>query len=160
MHHFETLSFQFAIYFLGRSFIWKVILVEMPLGKDKPAVLVSWEAKNGCGKRSGTVSHAPIRIHRSGKASKAPLRPITVFPKAFWRINLDLLGPIYPVTEQGNKYILLMIDPSTKYADWQKLQVTYHFFIEGYQQFILTNSIDDLFFLPRDMMILFVLKKI
>ena len=49
--------------------------------------------------------------------AKTPLRPIEVYPKAFWRINLDLLGPIYPVSEKGNKYILLMVDPLTKYTE-------------------------------------------
>ena len=71
--------------------------------------------------------------------AKTPLRPIEVYPKAFWRvifahyllskqiitsityvyfeINLDLLGPIHPVSEKGNKYILLMVDPLTKYTE-------------------------------------------
>ena len=92
------------------------------------------------------------------KSSKAPLRPITVFPKAFWRINLDLLGPIYPVSEQGNKYILLMIDPLTKYVE---AAGNLSFFLsKDINNFFFTNSINDLFFLPREMKILFFLKKI
>lgn len=51
------------------------------------------------------------------KAAKTPLKPIKVYPKAFWRVNIDLLGPIYPESESGNKYIALMVDPLTKYVE-------------------------------------------
>ena len=48
---------------------------------------------------------------------KSPLRPIKIIPKPFWRIHIDLLGPIHPVSESGNKYIILCVDALTKYCE-------------------------------------------
>ena len=51
------------------------------------------------------------------KAAKTPLQPIKVYPKAFWRVHIDLLGAIHPESESGNKYIALMVDPLTKFVE-------------------------------------------
>ena len=48
---------------------------------------------------------------------KTPLRPIKVTPKAFWRIHVDLLGPIHPTSKNGNKYIALAVCPLTKFVE-------------------------------------------
>ena len=51
------------------------------------------------------------------KANKTPLQPIKVYPKAFWRVNIDMLGAIHPTSETGNKYIILIVDPLTKFVE-------------------------------------------
>ena len=48
---------------------------------------------------------------------KSPLRPIKIVPKPFWRVHIDMLGPIDPISENGNKYIILCIDALTKYCE-------------------------------------------
>ena len=48
---------------------------------------------------------------------KSPLRPIKIIPKAFWRIHIDMLGPIHPVSENGNKYIVICVDALTKFVE-------------------------------------------
>ena len=48
---------------------------------------------------------------------KSPLRPIKIVPKPFWRIHIDMLGPIDPISENGNKYIILCVDALTKYVE-------------------------------------------
>ena len=51
------------------------------------------------------------------KAATTPLQPIKVYPKAFWRVNIDMLGAIHPTSETGNKYIILIVDPLTKFVE-------------------------------------------
>ena len=45
-----------------------------------------------------------------------PLRPIPVTPKLFWRIHVDLAGPL-PQTSKGNKYIAIAICAFSKYIE-------------------------------------------
>ena len=49
-------------------------------------------------------------------AGLPPLRPIPVVPKVFWRIHVDLAGPL-PETSNGNKYIAIAICAFTKYIE-------------------------------------------
>ena len=46
----------------------------------------------------------------------APLRPIQVTPKIFWRVHVDLAGP-FATTTQGNKHIAIAICAFTKYIE-------------------------------------------
>ena len=49
-------------------------------------------------------------------AGVAPLRPIPVTPKIFWRVHIDLAGP-FSTTKKGNKYIAIAICAFTKYIE-------------------------------------------
>jgi len=48
---------------------------------------------------------------------RAPLNPIPVTPKAFWRVHLDLMGPLAPVSLDGNRYVGIAVDALTKYPE-------------------------------------------
>ena len=48
---------------------------------------------------------------------RAPLIPIPVKPKAFWRVHVDLLGPLTPISAMGNRYVGVAVDAITKYPE-------------------------------------------
>ena len=49
-------------------------------------------------------------------AAVPPLRPIPVHPQIFWRVHVDIAGPL-PVTKNGNKYIAVAICAFSKYIE-------------------------------------------
>jgi len=48
---------------------------------------------------------------------KTPLRKIPLMDSPFKRVTVDLTGPIAPVTERGNRYILTTVDYVTRYPE-------------------------------------------
>ena len=52
-----------------------------------------------------------------GSVKKVPLQSIPVVSEAFSKIGVDLVGPIYPPTENGNQYILTCMDYATRYPE-------------------------------------------
>ena len=65
-------------------------------------------------------------------ADRAPLEPITVVPKAFYRVHIDLLGPLKPISDNGNRYIAIAVDALTKFPEamgnFHKVKITRHAF--------------------------------
>ena len=49
-------------------------------------------------------------------AAVAPLRPIPVIPKIFWRIHIDLAGK-FSKTKKGNTFIAIAICAFSKYIE-------------------------------------------
>ena len=35
----------------------------------------------------------------------------------FRRVAVDLIGPLHPITERGNRYILTLVDYATRYPE-------------------------------------------
>ena len=64
-------------------------------------------------------------------ASMPPLKPIPVLPKVMWRVHgnfckgmwhfswVDLMGPLYPTTVDGNKYVAIAVCAFSKYVEAQ-----------------------------------------
>ena len=52
-----------------------------------------------------------------GKTSKVPLSEIPLIDEPFSRIAVDLVGPIIPASEKGNRYILTVVDYCTRYPE-------------------------------------------
>ena len=52
-----------------------------------------------------------------GKVSKVPLGEMPLIKTPFDRVAVDLVGPIAPVTEKGNRYILTLVDYLTRYPE-------------------------------------------
>lgn len=52
-----------------------------------------------------------------GKITKVPLGRMPLIETPFERVAVDLVGPIYPATERGNRYILTLVDYSTRYPE-------------------------------------------
>ena len=52
-----------------------------------------------------------------GRIAKAPLGNMPLIETPFQRVAIDLVGPIAPVTEKGNRYILTLVDYATRYPE-------------------------------------------
>ena len=48
---------------------------------------------------------------------KVPLGDMSVIEEPFNRVAIDLIGPIIPVSERGNRYILTVVDFATRYPE-------------------------------------------
>ncbi|KAK3740429.1 hypothetical protein QZH41_004602 [Actinostola sp. cb2023] len=49
-----------------------------------------------------------------GKVSKVPLGEMPIIEESFYRIAVDLIGPLAPVSERGHRYILTVVDYATR----------------------------------------------
>ncbi|XP_040077970.2 uncharacterized protein LOC120849798 [Ixodes scapularis] len=49
--------------------------------------------------------------------ARAPLGTMEIIGTPFQRVGIDIIGPIKPSSENGNRYILTMIDFATRYPD-------------------------------------------
>uniref|UniRef100_A0A1I7WLN9 Integrase catalytic domain-containing protein n=1 Tax=Heterorhabditis bacteriophora TaxID=37862 RepID=A0A1I7WLN9_HETBA len=66
------------------------------------------------------LDHSPLRslLHRkdlTGRVARYQIPLINTSEERILRMHADFLGPL-PLTLQGNKYILVIIDAFTKYA--------------------------------------------
>lgn len=52
-----------------------------------------------------------------GKVTPIPLESMPLIDTPFERVAVDLVGPIFPATDRGNRYILTMVDYSTRYPE-------------------------------------------
>ena len=52
-----------------------------------------------------------------GNVMKVPLHSMPVISEPFSRIAIDIVGPISPVSERGNRYILTIIDYATRFPE-------------------------------------------
>ena len=52
-----------------------------------------------------------------GKVPFAPLGKMPMIDIPFWRVAMDLVGPIYPPSDNGKRYILTIVDYATRYPE-------------------------------------------
>ena len=52
-----------------------------------------------------------------GKVTKVPLGTMPLIEVPFQRIAVDIVGPIHPMTERRNRYILTIVDYATRYPE-------------------------------------------
>ncbi|XP_078336880.1 uncharacterized protein LOC144626502, partial [Crassostrea virginica] len=57
------------------------------------------------------------RTLQKGKVSKVPLERMPLIDEPFQRVAVDLVGPLFPTTDRGNKYILTLVDYATRYPE-------------------------------------------
>ena len=57
------------------------------------------------------------RTVSKGKVVKVPLDKMPLIDTPFRRVAVDIVGPIHPVTDQGNRYILTIVDYATRYPE-------------------------------------------
>lgn len=57
------------------------------------------------------------RTTPKGKVGVAPLGNMPIIETPFQRVAVDIIGPLRPASEKGNRYILTMVDFATRYAD-------------------------------------------
>jgi hypothetical protein len=56
------------------------------------------------------------RVDKRGKLNRAPLMPLPIIDKPFSRLSVDVVGPL-PQTVKGNRFILTVIDHSTRWVE-------------------------------------------
>ena len=54
------------------------------------------------------------RTVKKGNFAKHPLQKMPLIDEVFKRVAVDIVGPIHPVTDKGNRYILTLVD----FASW------------------------------------------
>ena len=52
-----------------------------------------------------------------GRVTKVPLGEMPLIGEGFERVDVDLIEPIYPVSENRNRYILTVVDYATRYPE-------------------------------------------
>ena len=52
-----------------------------------------------------------------GRVTRVPLESMPFIEKLFHRVAVDLIGPLHPVTDKGNRYILTLVDYATRYPE-------------------------------------------
>ena len=57
------------------------------------------------------------RTIAKGRVPSVPLRKMPVIDTPLERVAVDVVGPIFPPTERGNKYILTIMDYATRYPE-------------------------------------------
>jgi len=57
------------------------------------------------------------RTIAKGRVPDVPLAKMPIIDTPFNRVAVDLVGPIFPPTERGNKYILTIMDYDTRYPE-------------------------------------------
>nr|XP_022307941.1 uncharacterized protein LOC111113940 [Crassostrea virginica] len=55
-------------------------------------------------------------VHK-GKVGKVPLERMPLIDEPFQRVAVDLVGPLFPATGKGNRYILTLVDYATRYPE-------------------------------------------
>ena len=57
------------------------------------------------------------RTFQKGKIPKVPLQKMPPIGEPFKRIGMDLVGPIFPASESGKRFILTVMDYATRYPE-------------------------------------------
>ena len=57
------------------------------------------------------------KMTSKGRTPKAPLQKVPIVTEPFRKISIDLVGPLIPVTDNGNRYILTIIDNATRWPE-------------------------------------------
>ncbi|XP_070209718.1 uncharacterized protein [Littorina saxatilis] len=57
------------------------------------------------------------KVVAKGRVRKVPLEKMPLIDEPFRRVAVDIIGPILPASEDGNRYILTMVDYATRYPE-------------------------------------------
>jgi len=57
------------------------------------------------------------RTYPKGRVAKVPLGNMPLIDEPFKRVAVDLIGPLQPVSDRGNRFILTLVDYATRYPE-------------------------------------------
>ena len=57
------------------------------------------------------------RTFPKGKVQKVPISDMPLIDIPFARVAIDLVGPIHPPSERGNRFILTVVDYASRYPE-------------------------------------------
>ncbi|KAH3717167.1 hypothetical protein DPMN_059947 [Dreissena polymorpha] len=89
---------------------------------DKVLSQFHWSGVMSDVKRFCTSCDTCQRMTSKGKVSKVPLGEMPLIDTPFKRVAVDLIGPITPVSDRGNRYILTVVDYATRYPEAMALK--------------------------------------
>ena len=96
----------------------------MGVRKTKGKILTSFwwpgvdkDVRNYC--RSCDICQKTVA---KGRVSMLPLGKMPVIDTPFSRVAIDLIGPIHPPSDNGNRFILTVVDYATRYPEAKPLQ--------------------------------------
>ncbi|XP_022095014.1 uncharacterized protein LOC110981615 [Acanthaster planci] len=84
---------------------------------DKLCLSFYWPGVSGDVQRYCRSCDICQRTVSKGRVGRATLGEMPLIDTPFKRIAVDLVGPIHPVTDQGNRYILVVVDYATRYPE-------------------------------------------
>ena len=64
------------------------------------------------------------KVYPRGRVKKAPLGKLPLVGVPFERVAVDLIGPIIPASEEGHRFVLVMVDYATRYPEAVPLKST------------------------------------
>ena len=83
-----------------------------------------WPGISGEVKRFCASCDICQRTINKGNVKRAPLQKMPIINTPFQKVSIDLIGPLSPVTERGNRWILTLVDSATRYPEAVALQTT------------------------------------
>ena len=84
---------------------------------DKLCMSFYWPGVSGDVQRYCRSCDICQRTVSKGRVAKVSLVEMPLIDTPFKRIAVDLVGPIHPITERGNRYILVIVDYATRYPE-------------------------------------------
>ncbi len=84
---------------------------------DRIQLCFYWPGMEGDVKRYCRSCDMCQRTIPKGKVTKVPLGKMPMIETPFKRIAVDIVGPIHPVSDRGNRYILSIVDYATRYPE-------------------------------------------
>ncbi|XP_033096509.1 uncharacterized protein LOC117100801, partial [Anneissia japonica] len=84
---------------------------------DKILTCFFWPGMQGDVRRYCQSCDICQRTVPKGRVTKVPLGSMPVIGEPFQRVGIDLVGPIKPITTRGHKFILVLVDYSTRYPE-------------------------------------------
>ena len=96
-----------------------ILAGHMGIGKTTRRVMSCfyWPGLQGDIKRYCQSCDICQRTIPKGKVSKIPLGKMPTIDVPFKRVAVDLVGPIFPLSESGKRYILTIVDYATRYPE-------------------------------------------
>ena len=76
-----------------------------------------WPGINGDVQRYCKSCDICQRTIQKGKVTKVPLGDMPIMDVPFQRVGVDLVGPIFPTSDRGHRYILTLVDYATRYPE-------------------------------------------
>ena len=62
------------------------------------------------------------RTYPKGRVPKVPIGELPLIDTPFARVAVDIVGPIHPPSEKGNRFILTLVDYATRYPEAKALK--------------------------------------
>ncbi|XP_047480167.1 uncharacterized protein LOC125032798 [Penaeus chinensis] len=76
-----------------------------------------WPGAGADIKRYCRSCHICQKVSHKGRVKRVPMKTVPVISEPFSRVAIDLVGPVSPCSDRGHRYILTMIDYSTRFPE-------------------------------------------